>query len=201
VPVIGYLARFIPAKGLGLLVEAFVELRRRGHVVRLQCAGSMTESDARYVTSLQERLQAAGFQDDVTWQPNVSREEKISFLQGLTVFSVPATYSEAFGMYVIEALAAGVPVVQPRASAFPEIITATGGGRLFELGESEAVSATNLANALAGFLAEPQIARVMGERGRAAVAAEFSIERLASRLVESTAGMPTPALAATSAAR
>jgi glycosyltransferase involved in cell wall biosynthesis len=52
------------------------------------------------------------------------------FCAGLTVFSVPALYGEAFGLYLIEALAAGVPVVQPRHAAFPELVTATGGGLL-----------------------------------------------------------------------
>jgi glycosyltransferase involved in cell wall biosynthesis len=201
VPVIGYLARFIPAKGLGLLVEAFIQLKRRGHPARLHCAGSMTEADGRYVDSLKDRIQAAGFADAVEWQPNVSREEKIRFLQGLSVFSVPATYSEAFGMYVIEALAAGVPVVQPRASAFPEIIAATNAGRLFELGATDTESATNLANALEALLARPEEVRAMGERGRVAVAAEFSIDRLANRLATATAGMPLPNLAASTAAR
>jgi hypothetical protein len=58
----------------------------------------------------------------VAFFPNLSRAEKIDFLQGLTVFSVPALYGEAFGLYLIEALAAGVPVVQPRHAAFPELV-------------------------------------------------------------------------------
>src|SRR5262249_36293012 len=99
--VIGYLARFIPAKGLGLLVDAFVLLKKRGRFpgARLHCAGSMTEGDARYVETLKARLKSAGCDRDVEWRPNVSREEKIAFLESLTLFSVPATYGEAFGMY------------------------------------------------------------------------------------------------------
>ena len=180
---IGYLARFVPGKGIGLLVEAFIILKKRMPEVRLRCAGSMTADDARYVATLKARLAAAGCADAVEWLPNVSREEKAAFLASLDVFSVPATYSEAFGLYVIEAMAAGVPVVQPRASAFPEIIEATGGGVLFDLAENEHASAGNLATALEELLRNPAEARLIGERGRIAVQRDFSIVRLAERIV------------------
>jgi glycosyltransferase involved in cell wall biosynthesis len=190
-PVIGYLARFTRGKGIGLLVEAFIALKKRGRFPRakLSCAGSMTEGDARYVAVLKERLAAAGYADDVEWRPNVSREEKIAFLEGLTVFSVPATYGEAFGMYVIEALAAGVPVVLPNHAAFPELVAGTGGGRLFELGATEAESAALLAEALEAMLAAPAETRALGVAGHAAVRRDYSMTRLAERLVAITREM------------
>ena len=190
-PVIGYLARFIPAKGIGLLVEAFIVLKKRGRFpqTRLHCAGSMTEGDARYVETLKSRLAAEGVDRDVAWQPNVSKEEKIAFLESLTVFSVPALYGEAFGMYVVEALAAGVPVVLPRTAAFPEIVEASGGGRLFEPGANETENAERLADALESLLAAPEEARALGAQGRAAVEREYTITRLAERLVATTREM------------
>src|SRR5438876_33858 len=83
------------------------------------------------------------------------------FLQGLSAFSVPATYGESFGLYVIEALAAGVPVVQPNHAAFPELIEATGGGVLCEPDDPHALAA-----ALAELLRDPAAARAIGARGR-----------------------------------
>jgi glycosyltransferase involved in cell wall biosynthesis len=198
VPTIGYLARFIPGKGLGILIDAFIELKGRGRFpdARLRCAGSMTEGDARYVDALRAQLAAAGVAADVEWLPNVSRGEKLAFLEGLSVFSVPATYSEAFGLYAIEALAAGIPVILPNASAFPEIVEATGGGRLFDLGATAAESAGRLAEALESLLAEPMQARALGEVGRKAVARDFTMTRLAERLAETTREMiDAPALA------
>lgn len=188
---IGYLARFIPGKGLGLLIEAFIALKKRGRFpqVKLRCAGSMTEGDARYVETLKVRLREAGCEQDVEWHPNVSREEKIAFLEGLTLFSVPATYGEAFGMYVIEALAAGVPAILPDSAAFPEIIENTGGGTLFKLGATEADHAQRLADALETLLGDPEKARALGESGRAAVQREYTISRLAERLVAITREM------------
>jgi glycosyltransferase involved in cell wall biosynthesis len=190
-PVIGYLARFTRGKGLGLLVEAFIALKKRGCFpnAKLRCAGSMTDGDARYVETLKARLAAAGCAEDVEWRPNVSREEKIAFLEGLTVFSVPATYGEAFGMYVIEALAAGVPVVLPNHAAFPELVAATGGGRLFELGATEPESAARLAEALENLLADPREARALAENGHAVVRRDYSMTRLAERLVAITREM------------
>ena len=189
--VIGYLARFIPGKGLGLLVDAFIALKKRGRFpeARLHCAGSMTEGDARYVETLKARLKAAGCEWDVEWQPNVSREEKIAFLESLALFSVPAMYGEAFGLYVIEALAAGVPVVLPNTAAFPELVAATGGGRLFEWIPDDAGNAERLAAALEALLAEPAQAAALGAAGRAAVQREFTIGRLAERLAAITREM------------
>jgi glycosyltransferase involved in cell wall biosynthesis len=197
-PVIGYLARFTRGKGIGLLVEAFILLKKRGRFpgAKLRCAGSMTEGDARYVETLRARLTAAGYAPDVEWQPNVSREEKITFLESLTLFSVPAMYGEAFGMYVIEALAAGVPVILPDTAAFPEIIENSAGGRLFPVGVSESENAEHLADALEALLAAPEEARALGAQGRAAVERDYTIGRLAERLVATTREMidaPEPA--------
>ncbi len=98
------------------------------------------------------------------FSPNPNRAEKIAFLSGLTVLSVPATYGEAFGLYVLEALAAGVPVVQPRHGAFPEILAATGGGILCEPNDPRA-----LADAFESLLLDPTQARALGEQGQIAV--------------------------------
>ena len=183
-PAIGYLARFIPGKGLGLVVEAFIMLKKRGRFpdVRLRCAGAMTDADEVYVTALRQRLVEAGLAGDAEFLPNVSREEKAAFLQSLTLLSVPASYGEAFGLYLIEAWAAGVPVVQPRCAAFPELVEATGGGILCEPGSAEA-----LADGWEKLLAAPTEAREMGARGRAAVEREFSMPRMAERFVALTA--------------
>jgi glycosyltransferase involved in cell wall biosynthesis len=175
-PVLGFLSRMCPPKGLATLVEAYLLLRKneRLHGLKLHVAGSMTAADEAFVEHLRSRLTAAGVADDVQFLPNVSREGKIAFLRGLSVLSVPATYGESFGLYVIEALAAGVPVVQPRHAAFPELIEATGGGTLCDPDDPAALAA-----ALEALLADPSTARALGARGRAAVLQHFSVECMA----------------------
>ena len=183
---IGYLARFVPGKGIGLLIDAFILLQHEIPESRLRCAGSMTANDARYVEALKARLTAAGCSDKVEWLPNVSLAEKNAFLASITVFSVPATYSEAFGMYAIEALAAGTPIVLPELSAFPEIVNASGGGVLFSPGENERDFVGNLATALMTLLRDPSLVEALGVAARSAATREFSMTRLAERLVTLT---------------
>ncbi|MEI6655665.1 MAG: glycosyltransferase family 4 protein [Verrucomicrobiota bacterium] len=131
-PVIGFLARMCREKGLDIMVEAFIHLRTvLGHPdARLQLAGAATADNQPLIEALQQRLAAAYLTDQVQWQSNISRDAKIAMLRSLSLFSVPAIYPEAFGLYVIEAMAAGVPVVQPATAAFPEIVARAGVGVL-----------------------------------------------------------------------
>ncbi len=182
-PVIGFLARLIPQKGIDLVIEAFIELKRRARFpeTRLRCLGAMTAEDARHVEELKQRLAAAGCGQAVEFLPNVSREEKILALKTLTLLSVPTVYGEAFGLFLIEAMAAGVPVVQPRTAAFTEIVEETGGGILYEGNTSAA-----LVEAWERLLADPGRARELGRRGRVAVERDYSIQRLAERFLALT---------------
>jgi glycosyltransferase involved in cell wall biosynthesis len=180
-PVLGYLARFIRGKGLGTLVEAFIELRRRGRVegVRLRCAGTMIAEDAPYLEQQKERLRAEGLLEYAEFLPNISREEKIGFLKSLSVLSVPANYGEAFGLYLLEAMACGVPVVQPRVAAFTEILEATGGGMLVDENTPAA-----LATALEEVLLDASKRRALGEAGHRTVHQDYSTARMAARFLD-----------------
>jgi glycosyltransferase involved in cell wall biosynthesis len=175
-PVIGYLARMHHGKGLGTLVDAFIALKQRDRIkdLKLRIAGAMTATDEPYVNTLRQRLAAANLERVAEFLPNLDRDAKLEFLRSLSVFSVPANYGEAFGLYVIEALASGVPVVQPRHAAFPEIIERTGGGRL-----CEPDNPASLAGAIEELLSDPDRAAELGQQGRAAVARHFSIEEMA----------------------
>jgi glycosyltransferase involved in cell wall biosynthesis len=175
VPVLGFFARMCREKGLDTLVEAYLLLRQRGRVgqLKLRVGGSCGPADAAFVDSLRERLQASGLLSDVEFHPNPDRAGKLALLRSLTVFSVPALYGEAFGLYVIEALAAGTPVVQPRVAAFPELVEATGGGVLC------AGEPGPLAEAIEELLLNPAQARALGEAGQRAVFEKFSAEAMA----------------------
>jgi len=175
-PVIGYFARMCRDKGLDILVEAWLLLHKRGRVknARLKIGGGCGPTDEAFVAPLRRRIEDAGLSKDVEFYPNPDRAAKIEFLRSLSVFSVPARSREAFGLYVVEAMAAGTPVVQPRGGAFPEIIEATGGGVLFEPENPQ-----SLAGALEELLLAPECARDMGTAGQRAVLQEFSAEAMA----------------------
>jgi glycosyltransferase involved in cell wall biosynthesis len=179
-PTIGYLAQMRPAMGLDLLVEAFLAVRARGRVpgVRLRVAGGHTPGDRPFVEAVRERLAAAGAAGDVEFLPVPDRQAKPEFLRSLSVLSVPARGEVAFGIFVLEALASGVPVVEPRAGAFPEILEATGGGVLVEPDNVGALAA-----ALEQLLASPADARALAEQGRRAVLERFTIQRMAENVL------------------
>jgi len=178
-PVLGYFARLCREKGLEKLVAAFLLLKKRDRVknLKLRAGGSCGPADQVVVEELRDRLEKAGVAGDVDFVPNPSRAAKLDFLRSLSVFSVPATYNEAFGLYLIEALASGVPVVQPAHSAFPEILQATGGGLLCDAQDPDA-----LAGAIESLLLDPARARALGESGRKAVAEKFSVETMARQV-------------------
>jgi glycosyltransferase involved in cell wall biosynthesis len=182
-PVIGYLARMIREKGLELLVEAFLILAGElaDAASRLAVAGAVTPADEPLIASLKRRIERAGLESRVTWLPNLSRDDKIEFLRGLTLFSVPAVYVEAFGLYVIEAMACGIPVVQPDASAFPEIVAATGGGVCVPPRDPRA-----LARTWQQLLADPERRAALGAAGRSGVERHYSARTMAGNFLQVT---------------
>lgn len=180
-PALGFFARMCADKGLDQLVDVFIEIRTRDRVkgLKLRIGGSCGPADEPFVASLRQRLHRSGFAADVEFCPNLDRSGKIAFLKSLSVFSVPARYAEAFGLYVVEALAAGVPVVQPKTGAFPEIIVESGGGILFEPNKPEAY-----VTALENLLLNPTRAAALGQAGRKAVLAKYSAESMARAMVD-----------------
>jgi len=129
---IGYFARVAPEKGLHVLADAYVRFRRQigpGRA-RLEVAGYLSPAHREYLADIGRMLDSVGRAGEFTYHGEVDREGKLAFLRGLDVLSVPTTYDEPKGTFLLEAMASGVPVVQPRRGAFVEIIEKTGGGLL-----------------------------------------------------------------------
>ncbi len=177
-PTIGYFARMIHGKGLTMVVDAFIALAKKGTVPRLKLriGGAYTAADEEYVNGLKQKIADAGLTQRVEWLPNVSFNEKVRFFRELSVFSVPATYGEAFGLYVIEAMASGVPVVQPDHGAFPEIIAATKGGVLCKPDDLE-----SLTSALEDLLIDHNKRDQLANDGIPRVRDEYSATKMAER--------------------
>ena len=179
-PVIGYLARMIREKGIELLINAFIHLRTHlNHPdARLHIAGACTAGDEQLVASLKSKIATANLTNFVDWSPNLSREQKAAFLSSLTLFSVPATYPEAFGLYLVEALASGIPVVQPNASSFPEILTTSNAGTLVPPNDPIA-----LAQAWHDLLSRPQTLESFSQKGRLAAENHYSVSAMRERFL------------------
>jgi glycosyltransferase involved in cell wall biosynthesis len=192
-PVVGYLSKMSASLGLGDLVEAFIRVKSQTGLehLRLRAMGGMPGPDADYVAGLRRRLAALGMERDADFLPALDRVTRLRFLETLTVLSVPVPGGEAFGTFMIEAWAAGVPVVQPEAGAFPELVRLTGGGELYAPQSPDALAA-----ALAALLLNPARVRALGAAGRAAVHSRFGIESAAAQTAEvyaSVAGGPSHA--------
>jgi glycosyltransferase involved in cell wall biosynthesis len=178
---IGYLARIAPEKGLHVLAEAYRILRREQDVtnVRLEVAGYHAPEHRSYLDEIRGRLRQSGLDGEFRYHGTLDREAKIAFLQELDVLSVPSPYAEPKGLYVLEALANGVPCVQPRHGAFPEVLGRTGGGVLFEPNDP-----ADLAERLAALASDRDACRALGERGAEGVHHHYSIARMADRALE-----------------
>jgi glycosyltransferase involved in cell wall biosynthesis len=130
---VGYFARVCPEKGLHELVKAFRIFHQKNRNTRLRVGGYLGKTHRDYFKKLQWDANDLGDAFEYVGSPE-SREEKVAFFKSIDVLSVPTIYREPKGIYVLEALANGVPVIQPRHGAFPQVLEATGGGLLFEPG-------------------------------------------------------------------
>jgi len=176
---IGYLARIAPEKGLHALAAAYMQLRKRPGTsdTRLVAAGYLPPEHAGYLDEVRASLRTAGLDGEFHYHGEIDRAQKMAFLHQLDVLSVPTTYKEPKGLFVLEAMAAGVPVVQPRHGAFPEMIERAGGGLLVRPDDPDA-----LADGILALRTDPELAASLGRAGAAGVREHFSVERMAERV-------------------
>ncbi len=176
-PAVGYLSQMCSGKGLDTLAEAFIRLKGSGRFagLKLRVFGGMTGGDVEFVRSVRRRLAEAKVTEDVEFVQALDADSKLSFLQSCSAISVPTRRGEAFGLFLLEALACGVPAVLPAHGAFPELIEATGGGVLCKPNDP-----ADLARALGELLDDPPRAAEMGRRGRRAVLEDFGPGRMAA---------------------
>ncbi|WP_153555294.1 glycosyltransferase family 4 protein [Roseimaritima sediminicola] len=131
-PRIGYLARLAPEKGLHHLVEAFISLATRSGIetLELHIAGYEGPQHAQYIAALKDKLQRVGLSQRVRFHGSPDLAGKVAFLQQLDLLCVPTEYEDPKGLFILEAWAAGVPVVQPDHGAFSELVTGAQAGCL-----------------------------------------------------------------------
>jgi glycosyltransferase involved in cell wall biosynthesis len=92
---------------------------------------------------------------------------------------VPSPQGVAFGTYILEAGARGVPVVLPKIGSYPEIVGATGGGILYEPNTVDA-----LIRVLDELLGDDARRAELGRKGRESVAANFTLDTMAKKMIE-----------------
>ena len=177
---IGFLARFVPEKGLHLLVDAFIRLARSGEFPNLQlvAGGYVSRAYETYINGIRKTIRENKLEDRVKLLGTLERAEKLNFFRQIDVFSVPATYREPKGISILEALASGVPVVQPDHGAYPEWVHATQGGLLHRPHDS-----ADLAEKLACLLRNADLRAHMSQQARQAAWENFSSACMAAATV------------------
>jgi glycosyltransferase involved in cell wall biosynthesis len=177
---IGYLARIAPEKGLQFLCEAYKALRTREGLPasRLWAAGYLAPEHKSFLAGIRENLETWGLSDQFQYHGELDRRSKISFLKNVSVLSVPEVYSDPKGLFLLEAMAAGIPVVQPRRGAFTEIVELTGGGILVEPDNPEA-----LAQGLFELWKDPDKRKALGAQGYKGVRTHYSATQMADKAI------------------
>jgi len=178
---IGFLGRVGPEKGLHVLAEAYRSLRQSGALpaARLEAAGYMAADCKPYLEEIQKRLQGAGLGDEFHYRGVIDRADKIAFLRRLDVMSLPATYDEPKGVSLLEAMACGVPIVQPRRGAFTEIVEKTGGGVLVQPDDPQ-----SLADGILQIFNDKDRAEDLSANGFRGVREHYTAAHMADKLLE-----------------
>lgn len=179
-PMIGYLSRMCEENGLAVLVDAFILLRKNPEYssVQLKITGGKTGDDLHFIKEQRQKISRAGLESSVFWVDEFEGEERRKFFGSVRLISVPVLNGEAFGLYMLEAMASGIPMVQPALGAFPEVIEISGGGVIYGENKPEF-----LAKALGEFIFDVDRLQELSTAGIAGVKGHFDIHAQARKMV------------------
>ncbi len=184
---VGFLGRVAPEKGLHVLAEAYRLVRKELPAARLEVAGYMAADCKPYLAEVQRHLAEAGLANEFQYHGVIDRADKIAFLRKLDVMSLPATYDEPKGVSLLEAMACGVPLVQPRRGAFTEIVESTGGGVLVQPDDP-----ADLAAGILKIARDRKLAEELGANGFRGVRERYSAAHMADRLLAAYESVMNP---------
>jgi len=177
---IGYVSRMCHANGLDILVDAFILLKKKEEFsdVGLVLTGGSTGDDRKYLSELKHRLREHGLQHQVEFHEDFEEQGLKEYFKKVSMVSVPVRNGEAFGIYLLECMASGVPVVQPALGAFPEIVGLAGGGAIYQENTPE-----SLAQSLEKLLTDPGELDRLSRKGKEGVEEHFRIDLQAERMI------------------
>ncbi len=176
---VGYISRMCEDNGLEVLVDAFILLRKdsKWREVKLVITGGSTGENDKFVKSIKKKIKDAGLENEVEFHKDFE-DGRHEFFKKVSMVSVPVLQGEAFGLYLLESMASGVPVVQPALGAFPEIIKKSGGGIVYEPNTPE-----KLSEALSQMLSDTDKLNELSEKGRQGVEEKFNVHQEAKDVV------------------
>ncbi|MCA9104315.1 MAG: glycosyltransferase family 4 protein, partial [Planctomycetales bacterium] len=172
---LGSIALFRPRKGTEVLLEALLRLRQRGHDVRLRAIGGFETEE--YGESLRAKAAELGVTEHVDWT-GFTRDVDAA-LESIDMFVLPSLFGEGMPMVVLEAMAAGLPVVATKVEGVPQVITDGVHGRL-----AEPASVDSLCEVLESLIVDRAAARDLGGQGRERQRQCFSDRSMAEGVAE-----------------
>lgn len=180
-PVVGYLSRLNDENGFEVLVDAFLILKEIPEFkhLKLRATGGYTGDDKKFIKKQAKKIEKKGYCNDFQIIKDFRTKYLHRFFHGMSVLSVPVLKGEAFGLYQLEALASGIPLLQPKLGAFPEIIANTKGGRIFNPNTPEA-----LAEELAKMLTNKEALMQMSLDGRKAIEEQYNTTLLTEKMIQ-----------------
>jgi glycosyltransferase involved in cell wall biosynthesis len=178
---IGYISRMCYENGLDIVVDAFIRLKKKTGFedVNLIVTGGFTDSDTRFIHGIKKKLKKEKLEIQVEFMVDFEEMDREEFFNQVSVVSVPVRNGEAFGMYLLESMASGVPVVQPNLGAFPEIVNLAGGGVIYQQNTPEALSI-----AFAELLSDSERLEILSRNARKGVQSKFNIHDHAKEMIE-----------------
>jgi glycosyltransferase involved in cell wall biosynthesis len=180
-PSIGYFCRINSQNGFDKLVDAFIELKSGNSLpgLTLHVSGGYTGDDKPFLTEQIAKIKNHGLKSFIKIYPDFQGNGKEKFFSNIDLMCVPVRKHDGYGLYILEANAAGVPVVQPSTGAFPEILDKTKGGVTYFPDSVEELSYN-----LMQILLENDRRVKLGVEGRKNVLKEFSLEKMSEGLSE-----------------
>jgi len=178
-PAIGYFCRISYHNGFDKLVDAFIQLKSRNEIpgLTLNVCGGYTGTDKPFISEQIKKIRENGLQKSIRIYPEFSGVKKAEFFNNVDVISVPVRKYDGYGLYLLEANSAGIPVVQPATGAFPEIIRMTGGGITYSPD-----SVDELAANLHKILTDHDARKRLGSEGQKNVRAFLSLDKMSAGL-------------------
>jgi glycosyltransferase involved in cell wall biosynthesis len=176
---LGFFSRVSSHNGFDKIVDAFVSLKKEREFtdLTLNICGGYTSDDKPFIEKQIKKIRENGFKGAVKIYPEFIGKSKQDFLNMVDVLSVPVRKYDAWGLYILEANGAGIPVVQPATGAFPEILDITGGGILYNDDSVE-----GLVTALRKLLNNPALIKDLGLAGRKSVREILTIDKMSAGL-------------------
>lgn len=178
---VGYISRMCEKDGFGLAVDAFIELKKQDGFqdVKFVATGGLTGDDKSFFKQQKAKIEKAGLSDFFEVEEEFEGDARHDFFKKVSMISVPVLDGEAFGMYLLEAMASGVPVVQPEVGAFPEIVDVSGGGLCYNPNTPE-----KLAETWAALLNDPEKLQKLSKDGYDGTKSKFNIHNHAQEIVD-----------------